>query len=150
MTWQDRQNSVPFDRSSSEEKPIVIQSDGNRNRMRKARIFAPRVAVTLGRATRTPISTALRAISESNSIVGKGMSDNRFDVPRTYSLALAHARARTLAPTLRILFLGQRTDVPYEFLYLFWLQALFVARHFVFAVRNDRSQFVIADLLHFP
>jgi len=74
MTWQDRQNSVLVDRSSSEETPIVMHSDGSRNRAMKASIFPPRVAVAPGRVTKTPISTALTAISESNSIVGRCMS----------------------------------------------------------------------------
>jgi len=74
MIWQERQNEVLLDRSSSEETPMAMQSSGSKNKTRNARIFPRRVAVNPGHAARTATSATLKAISDSNSAVGKCIS----------------------------------------------------------------------------
>ena len=72
--WQERQNEVLLDRSNSEETPIAMHSNGSKKRTRNAIIFPLRVAVSLGHAAKTAISATLKAISDSNSAVGKCIS----------------------------------------------------------------------------
>ena len=72
--WQERQNEVLLDRSNSEETPMAMHSNGSKNRTRNARTFPLRVAVSPGHAAKTAISATLKAISDSNSAVGKCIS----------------------------------------------------------------------------
>jgi hypothetical protein len=74
MMWQERQNEVLLDRSNSEETPMAMHSNGSKNRTINARIFPLRVAVSPGHAAKMAISATLKAISDSNSAVGKCIS----------------------------------------------------------------------------
>jgi hypothetical protein len=89
MVWQDRQNAVVFDRSISLAKPKKPQKIGRINNATNARIFPPRLAVTLGRQTRTPINTALNNTSPLMRLVANDINHSRSHV-----LIAVHERTR--------------------------------------------------------
>jgi hypothetical protein len=73
MMWQDRQNAVVFDLSSSLANPNNPQNIGRINRPTNARAFPPELMVTLGRATTTPINAALKSTNPTMRLVANGI-----------------------------------------------------------------------------
>src|SRR5580700_4436724 len=70
MVWQDRQNAVLLERSSSLEIPIQAHKTGRKKRTRNAMIFPPRVTVTLGRTKTTAIKLTLSRMSRYRIAAG--------------------------------------------------------------------------------
>jgi hypothetical protein len=81
MVWQDKQNAVVFDRAISLAKPSNPQKIGRINRATNARIFPPRLVVTLGRETRTPINTTLKSTNPMMRLEATDIEHTRSRVP---------------------------------------------------------------------